>query len=152
VRAFAEWRLLDYLAQRGLQVPKPVAAFYRRAGMTYRCDLITERVPDAQSLSATLAGSPLPQSAWRAIGAAIARLHVHGVDHADLNAHNILLDANQNISVIDFDRGRLRAPGRWTLRNLRRLEHSLAKISMSLPPDRFTPAAWEQLLAGYQAE
>jgi 3-deoxy-D-manno-octulosonic acid kinase len=152
VRAFAEWRLLDYLVQRGLRVPKPVAAFYRRTGMTYRCDLITQLIPDAPPLSAALARSPLPESTWRAIGAALARLHGHGVDHADLNAHNILLDGNQAISVIDFDRGRLRTPGQWTLRNLRRLERSLAKISMSLPPDRFTPAAWEQLLAGYQAE
>jgi 3-deoxy-D-manno-octulosonic acid kinase len=152
VRAFAEWRLLQYLAQRGLRVPKPVAAFYRRAGMTYRCDLITQRIVSAQSLSAALAGSPLPERTWRAIGAAIARLHSHGVDHADLNAHNILLDDNQGISVIDFDRGRLRAPGRWTLGNLRRLERSLSKISMSLPPDRFTPDAWQAVLAGYRAE
>lgn len=151
VRAFAEWRLLDYLAQRGLCVPKPVAAFYRRAGMTYQCDLITQRIMDAQSLSAALARSPIPESTWRAIGSAIAGLHCHGVDHADLNAHNILLDGGQGISVIDFDRGRLRAPGRWTSRNLRRLHRSLAKISMSLPPDRFTPAEWQQLLAGYEA-
>jgi 3-deoxy-D-manno-octulosonic acid kinase len=151
VRAFAEWRLLDYLAQRGLRVPKPVAAFYRRAGMTYRCDLITQRIMDAQSLSAALAQSAIPESTWRAIGAAIAGLHSHGVDHADLNAHNILLDAGQGISVIDFDRGRLRAPGRWRSGNLRRLQRSLAKISMSLPPDRFTPAGWKQLLAGYEA-
>jgi 3-deoxy-D-manno-octulosonic acid kinase len=151
VRAFAEWRLLDYLVQRGLRVPKPVAAFYRRAGMIYQCDLITQRIDDAQSLSAALAQGPMPESTWRAIGAAIARLHSHGVDHADLNAHNILLDGNQSISVIDFDRGRLRAPGRWTSRNLRRLERSLAKISMSLPPDRFMPADWKQLLAGYRA-
>jgi 3-deoxy-D-manno-octulosonic acid kinase len=152
VRAFAEWRLLDYLVQRGLRVPKPVAAFYRRTGMTYRCDLITQLIPDAPPLSAALARSPLPENTWRAIGAELARLHGHGVDHADLNAHNILLDGNQAISVIDFDRGRLRTPGRWTLRNLQRLERSLAKISMSLPPGRFTPAAWEQLLAGYRAE
>src|SRR5580698_5390058 len=40
VRAFAEWRLLEYLVQRGLRVPRPVAAGYRREGATYRCDLI----------------------------------------------------------------------------------------------------------------
>jgi 3-deoxy-D-manno-octulosonic acid kinase len=151
VRAFAEWRLLDYLSQRGLRVPKPVAAFYRRAGMTYRCDLITQRIVGAQSLSEALARGPVPESTWRGIGAAIAHLHGHGVDHADLNAHNILLDGNQGIILIDFDRGRLRAPGPWTSRNLRRLERSLAKISLSLPPDRFTPAEWKQLLTGYQA-
>jgi 3-deoxy-D-manno-octulosonic acid kinase len=151
VRAFAEWRLLRYLNQRGLPVPKPVAAFYQRAGMTYRCDLITQRIADTRVLSAALASGPLPESTWRAIGAAIARIHRHGADHADLNAHNILLDDNAVISVIDFDRGRLREPGAWTARNLRRLQRSLAKISVSLPPGRFTPAAWQHLSAGYQA-
>ena len=114
VRAFAEWRLLFYLAQRGLNVPKPVAAFYRRAGLTYRCDLITQRIAHAEALSAALASTALGEAVWRAIGAAIARLHRHGVDHADLNAHNILLEKNSAVSVIDFDRGRLRAPGAWT--------------------------------------
>ena len=151
VRAFAEWRLLEYLAERGLRVPKPVAACYQRAGLTYRCDLITQRIVDTQSLSVALAHGPLPESTWRAIGAAIARLHSHGVDHADLNAHNILLDSKAVISVIDFDRGRLRRPGAWTSRNLRRLQRSLAKISVSLPPGRFSPAAWNHVLAGYQA-
>ncbi|MDP9009807.1 MAG: 3-deoxy-D-manno-octulosonic acid kinase [Pseudomonadota bacterium] len=152
VRAFAEWRLLQYLSERGLSVPKPVAAWYQRTGMTYRCDLITQRIASAQSLSAALASDPVPESTWRAIGAEIARLHRHGVDHADLNAHNILLDGNEGITLIDFDRGRLRVPGAWASRNLRRLQRSLAKISRSLPPGRFTPAAWQHLSAGYQAE
>lgn len=149
VRAFAEWRLLFYLAQRGLSVPMPVAAFYRRAGLTYRCDLITQRIPNAQALSAALASSALNDSVWRAVGAAIARLHRHGVDHADLNAHNILLDSAA-ISVIDFDRGRLRAPGAWTTGNLLRLQRSLTKITAGLPPDRYTPDSWRHLMAGYQ--
>jgi 3-deoxy-D-manno-octulosonic acid kinase len=150
VRAFAEWRLLFYLAQRGLSVPKPVAAFYRRAGLTYRCDLITQRIAHAEALSAALASTVLGEPVWRAIGAALARLHRHGVDHADLNAHNILLDNNAAISVIDFDRGRLRAPGAWTASNLSRLQRSLTKIAAGLPPDRYTPDSWKHLMAGYQ--
>jgi 3-deoxy-D-manno-octulosonic acid kinase len=153
VRAFAEWRLLFYLAQRGLNVPKPVAAFYRRGGLrglTYRCDLITQRIAHTQALSAALASNALAEPVWRAIGAAIAQLHHHGVDHADLNAHNILLDRGGKISVIDFDRGRLRAPGAWPPGNLARLQRSLAKITLGLPADRYTPAAWRQLMAGYQ--
>jgi 3-deoxy-D-manno-octulosonic acid kinase len=55
------------------------------------------------------------------------------------------------VSVIDFDRGQLRPPGAWTSRNLARLKRSLQKIAAALPPDRFTPASWEELLAGYQA-
>ena len=90
VRSFAEWRLLALLNSRGLPVPKPVAARYRRAGPWYRCDLITERIAGAQPLSAVLMQAPLTEGAWRGIGAAVARLHAAGADHADLNAHNIL--------------------------------------------------------------
>lgn len=151
VRSFSEWRLLHYLSQRGLNVPKPVAAFYRREGWTYRCDLITERILRAQALSAALEAAALTAASWRSVGAAVARLHRHGVDHADLNAHNILLDTSGVVSVIDFDRGRLRSPGAWTSRNLARLERSLQKIAAAMPADRFTPACWKELLSGYQA-
>ena len=152
VRSFGEWRLLHYLSECGLNVPKPVAAFYRRERWTYRCDLITERILRAQPISAALEAGALAAQVWRAVGAAVGRLHRHGVDHADLNAHNILLDALGTISVIDFDRGKLRTPGAWTLRNLARLKRSLEKIAAPLPPDRFTPASWAALMAGYQAD
>jgi 3-deoxy-D-manno-octulosonic acid kinase len=151
VRSFAEWCLLQNLSQRGLNVPKPVAAFYGREGWTYHCDLITERIIEAQPLSAALKAGALAETIWRDVGAAVARLHGHGVDHADLNAHNILLDSNGIVSVVDFDRGQLRTPGAWTFRNLARLKRSLQKIAAALPADRFTQASWEQLLAGYQA-
>jgi 3-deoxy-D-manno-octulosonic acid kinase len=165
VRAFAEWRLLDLLWRRGLPVPKPVAARYSRAGLCYRCDLITQRIVDAEPLSAALARSALRQPLWRAVGATVARLHGAGVDHADLNAHNILLGVKgvapgvsghavgvkDGVTVIDFDRGRLRAPGAWRAGNLRRLRRSLAKISRELPPGRYSDEIWGWLMAGYQA-
>jgi 3-deoxy-D-manno-octulosonic acid kinase len=152
VRAFAEWRLLNYLGQRGLHVPRPVAAGYRRAGLTYTCDLITLRIAGAETLSATLAAASLPASTWRAIGAAIARLHGQGVDHADLNAHNILLDDAALVSIIDFDRARLRSPGGWAAKNLQRLRRSLAKVTANLPPSRFDQEGWDHLLTGYRAD
>jgi 3-deoxy-D-manno-octulosonic acid kinase len=155
VRAFAEWRLLKALTERGLPVPKPIAAHYARRGLIYRCDLITERIRHARPLSAALAERPQPQAVWHEVGAVIARLHRAGADHADLNAHNVLRgsDAERgvSISVIDFDRGRLRPPGAWQRSNLARLKRSLAKISQTLPPDRFTPREWGWLEAGYGA-
>jgi 3-deoxy-D-manno-octulosonic acid kinase len=149
VRAFAEYRLLARLIERGLPVPRPIGARYQRAGLRYRCDLITERVEGAAALSAELAARALSGEAWCSIGAAIARLHQAGVDHADLNAHNILIDRRGAVSVIDFDRGRIRGAGVWRLGNLRRLRRSLEKVSRDLPPGRFDQQAWTSLLAGY---
>jgi 3-deoxy-D-manno-octulosonic acid kinase len=93
---------------------------------------------------------PLSEPQWRAVGSSIARLHRAGVDHADLNAHNILITRN-TVTVIDFDRGRVRPPGAWSTRNLERLQRSLAKISQGLPPERISPRTWDWFLAGYEA-
>jgi 3-deoxy-D-manno-octulosonic acid kinase len=155
VRSFAEWRLLHALSVRGLPVPKPVVACYQRFGFIYRCGLITERIRHARPLSAALSDQVLPPEVWSEAGAVIARLHRAGVDHADLNAHNVLCGYGVtnagSISLIDFDRGRLRAPGKWQQGNLARLRRSLEKISASLPPDRFSPREWAWLEAGYGA-
>ncbi len=152
VRAFAEWRLLALLWSRGLPVPEPIAALYRRGWLTYRCDLITRRIPQAEPLSVRLAAAPLPDVQWRAVGTAIARLHRAGVDHADLNAHNILLGAHGGVSVIDFDRGRIRPPGAWQQRNLRRLHRSLVKIAAAHAQGRFAAADWQTLMQGYAVD
>jgi tRNA A-37 threonylcarbamoyl transferase component Bud32 len=99
--------------------------------------------------SAQLAKGALGDDAWRSIGAAIARLHEASVDHADLNAHNLLLDRSGAVSIIDFDRGRVRAGGWWKRGNLERLHRSLEKVTRGLPPQRFSARAWSCLLAGY---
>jgi 3-deoxy-D-manno-octulosonic acid kinase len=149
VRAFVEFRLLHRLHEQGLKVPAPVAARYTRVGAMYRCDLITCRIPDAVPLSAALAARVLPLSVWTAVGVAVARLHRLNVDHADLNAHNLLLDGHGEVAIIDFDRGAVRQGGAWRRRNLERLLRSLRKVSAGLPADRFTPAMWAGVLAAY---
>jgi 3-deoxy-D-manno-octulosonic acid kinase len=151
VRSFVEWRLLDKLQQRGLPVPEPIGARYRRGWFTYRCDLITRRIADASPLSDLLAADRLAAAQWRSLGATIARFHAAGVDHADLNAHNILLAPGGVFSIIDFDRGRLRLPGAWRSANLRRLQRSLRKVSATLPGGRYVASDWHELLAGYGA-
>ena len=127
-RSFAEFRLMRELIKRKLPVPRPLAACYLRQGMGYRAALLMERLENVRSLAdhAQVAGRGAP---WEATGQLIARFHRAGLDHADLNAHNILFDASGHGWLIDFDRSMLRIPAtRWRERNLERLHRSLVKL------------------------
>ncbi len=152
-RPFREWRLLDDMHRSGLPVPAPVAAGYRRHGLSYTGDLITERIEDALPLSALLARGALAPESWQAVGRCIRRFHDAGVWHADLNAHNILLRAADGaVFLIDFDRGRRRAPGAWANKNLQRLRRSLDKVMRTVPQGHFCDADWDALMRGYTTE
>ena len=141
----------------GLPVPAPVAARYRRAGLHYRADLLTVRIPGVRTLSAALADWPLP--VWTAVGACLRRLHAAGAWHADLNAHNILVgmpDAGLPVvHVIDWDRGRLQgaplADGA-ARGNLLRLQRSLQKLALEAGwRSADAAAAWTALQTAYAA-
>jgi 3-deoxy-D-manno-octulosonic acid kinase len=148
-RSFAEWYLTYHLYRAGLPVPAPIAARYRRQGLFYRADLITQRIEDSESLAAKLGRGPISLTQWIAIGRCIRRFHDAGVHHADLNAHNILLTPQQ-VYIIDFDRGELRRRGWWADNNLVRLYRSLEKVTLLNAPDSFTDQDWHSLLAGYR--
>ena len=149
-RAFAEWQLLYHLHRAGLPVPAPVAARYRRQGPLYTADLITERLLDSETLASRLRTRGIPILGWITIGRCIRAFHNLGVCHADLNAHNILLVADDAVYLLDFDRGRLMKPGLWCDSNLVRLRRSLEKITYKLPPENFSEADWHGLLDGYR--
>jgi 3-deoxy-D-manno-octulosonic acid kinase len=148
-RSFAEWRLLAELRRRELPVPAPVAGRYVRGALTYRADLITEHLPNCRTLADAMTGAQLPQESWEAVGRTIARFHGEGVHHADLNAHNILLDraAAQNVYLLDFDRGRIERRGAWEQDVLARLRRSLEKIKGQRPNVTFGDEQWGWLVS-----
>lgn len=148
-RPFAEWLLMLRLHRGGLPVPAPIAARYRRSGLAYTGDLITERIEASRSLAQRLLDSSLPLDDWIAVGRCIRRFHDFGLCHADLNAHNVMFDGAGAVWLIDFDRGRLRRAGLWRDANLVRLRRSLLKVTDPLPPGHFTETDWQSLLAGY---
>ena len=149
-RAMAEFRLLGQLRALGLPVPRPVAARLQRTGLCYRADLLIEQIPGARDLVHLLRQQPLSQAQWQAVGALIARLHQAGAYHSDLNAHNLLLDGDDQIWVIDFDKCALRAPGPWQAEMLARLLRSLRKEAGLHSEFHWQEADWMALLAGYE--
>jgi len=152
-RSFAEWRLLAELRRRALPVPAPIGARYVRTGLTYRADLITEYLPDSGTLADAITGRALAEDMWRAVGGVLSAFHREGVQHADLNAHNILLNADgvaRRVYVLDFDRGRIRARGAWEDDVLARLRRSLEKITRQRLGVAFSDREWDWLMEGYR--
>jgi 3-deoxy-D-manno-octulosonic acid kinase len=146
-RPFREWQMLARLYEAGLPVPRPVAARWQRHGLAYTGDLATLRIAGAVPLSARIcAGEPV---AWGTIGQVLRAFHDAGACHADLNAHNILLDGSGAPWVLDFDRGQFRARGAWAARNLARLKRSLRKLAAEPGALPFSDADWAALHAGY---
>jgi 3-deoxy-D-manno-octulosonic acid kinase len=148
-RALREFELLAELANQGLPVPAPVAARVVRDGLSYRGDLLTRRIDGARTLAVLLEAAQADPGLARRLGAMLARFHAMGVWHADLNAHNILVDAAGATWLIDFDRGRMRKPRlAWQQANLARLRRSLEKLGATRRTG-FEAGFWHPLLAAY---
>ncbi len=151
-RSIAEFRLLKKLHDLDLPVPEPVAAGYCKQGPWYTAQLLTRRIPGAHNWSDGLIKTPQNNQHWANVGRTVARLHSARVDHADLNAHNILIDGAAQVFIIDFDKGLERGSmdGGWRQANLARLKRSLYKI---LPNNRMlVDEGWPQLLQAYENE
>ncbi len=152
-RAFREFRLLAELHAEGLPVPAPLATRVRHKAFWYRAELVTEWLPGTRSLVDLLADAEIATSGWQAIGATLRRFHDAGVDHADLNAHNILMDANGRVFLVDFDRGHRRRSGvRWQRANLFRLRRSLEKVHATGRALYYSRAGWDALIATYMGQ
>ena len=146
-RSFREFRLLQELRARGLAVPPPIAAWVARSGLSYRAAILVGLIPAATGFAQLAAESPL--SLWEAVGTCIGRFHAQGAWHADLNANNVIVDGEGRVYLIDFDRGRLRAPARnWQQANLARLHRSLTKLGIAVARTDFE-AAWAALIGAH---
>jgi 3-deoxy-D-manno-octulosonic acid kinase len=151
-RPFREFRLTAALYRAGLPVPQPLAAAYWRSGMTYQAALITKRIDRAETLAERWRRAPAAID-WAALGSLIARFHALGICHADLNAHNILLDPSDRAYLIDFDRGRWRPlDAIWPAQNLARLHRSLCKIGAGPPETLVAPADWAALESAWRSQ
>jgi 3-deoxy-D-manno-octulosonic acid kinase len=149
-RAYAEFSLLQQLHAWGLPVPRPVAIKVEKNLLTYRADMLLEKLNNAADLSQLLQHQTLPAAQYRAIGKLIRQLHNHQVCHTDLNIHNIMQDDQGKFWLIDFDKCAVKKGEEWKVENLARLLRSFHKEQQRLHI-QFCEADWQHLTAGYQA-
>ncbi|WP_406732424.1 3-deoxy-D-manno-octulosonic acid kinase [Vibrio scophthalmi] len=126
-RSAAEFSLLLSLREAGVNVPKPIAARAVKSGLTYQADLLSERIPQARDLVSILQEKPLPAEIYQRIGLEIRKMHDAGVNHTDLNIHNILLDKQDKVWIIDFDKCQQQEGDSWKQDNWDRLKRSFIK-------------------------
>ena len=149
-RPVAEFRILEQLSGDGLPVPEPLAALVCRRGLFSTGSLLTRKISGALPLADLMVEKSERPSLWQRTGRCIRRFHDYGVVHADLNARNILVDLEDRVFLIDFDRARL-APGQKDAfqRNLKRLERSFRKLWPAAIAALMEPC-WGHLMAGYK--
>lgn len=143
-RAFREMRLIARLYQQQLPVPRPVAAAVTKQGLVWTGALITVRIPTARTLAEVVMKQDADTALFERVGGVIRHFHEAGLDHVDLNARNLLIDAQRQVWLIDLDRCRLRPPGRWQSTNLARLGRSLASF------DDASDSAMADIQLGYR--
>ncbi len=152
-RSFAELQNSARIENLGLATPRVVAAAVYPHGLIYRADLVTEFVPEAQTLAEALFGRDDPwggrtseearrETRREALICArdlVTRLSRCGVVHPDLNAGNILIAREgQRVHAIllDLDGCRVEGPSNpalaWRLR--RRLARSIRKLQRTHQP------------------
>lgn len=139
-RAWRELVIMQYLRQADAPVPQPLAAATWHDGLSYQAAIMIQRIPDVQTLAQAVEQAPLKQ-----VAKAILAVHDAGVWHADLNAHNILIDKQQQVFIIDFDRAQRRTMKlKQRKNNLNRLRRSLIKVAQNRGQ-----AYWEELNKAY---
>ncbi|CAM3021741.1 3-deoxy-D-manno-octulosonic acid kinase [Vibrio diazotrophicus] len=126
-RSYQEFRLLQQLRESGVNVPRPIAARAIRTGFTYKADLLSEKVFNARDLVAILQQTPLCTEMYQKIGREVRKMHNAQINHTDLNIHNILIDEQQQVWIIDFDKCYQQSGDSWKQGNLERLKRSFIK-------------------------
>ncbi|KGR34520.1 3-deoxy-D-manno-octulosonic-acid kinase [Vibrio campbellii] len=147
-RSYAEFVLLQKLRSAGVNVPRPIAAKVEQIGLLYRADLLSEKIPEASDLVDKLQVERLSTDDYQKIGIEIRKMHDVGVNHTDLNIHNILLDSEGKVWIIDFDKCKQQSGNQWKERNLNRLLRSFRK-ELGKRKIHWSEDDFESLMLGY---
>ncbi|WCE29842.1 3-deoxy-D-manno-octulosonic acid kinase [Vibrio sp. SCSIO 43137] len=148
-RSYQEYLLLQKLIEAGVSVPRPVAARTIKKNLCYQADLLSEKIENAQDLVSVLQQQVVSEQLYHAIGTEVRKMHDVQVNHTDLNIHNILIDNNQKVWLIDFDKCSFQQGNFWKQSNLNRLKRSFNK-EKSKRNIFWQESDFEALLDGYR--
>jgi 3-deoxy-D-manno-octulosonic acid kinase len=149
-RPWLELSLLEHMRTLDLPVPKPIGGIYAIKKGFYQAELLTETIQGAKDLFDLIKSDKKDQIAWQEVGKVIKRFHTNGIYHSDLNCHNIMIDKQDKIWLIDFDKCEQRTQDQnWMQANIDRLKRSLDKESNKFSNFYVSKEQWLAFLEGY---
>jgi 3-deoxy-D-manno-octulosonic acid kinase len=105
-RGQAEYEILQRVRDLGVNAPEPLAFAYR-GGLIYLAWLVTIEIRQAQSLARlSLKNEQNARVAMASASAQIGLLIDSRIWHVDLHPGNILVDQENKVYLVDFDKGR----------------------------------------------
>lgn len=149
-RPYKELEVLEYAKKQKLPVPSCLAYCVDKKGIFYRAAIMTEFLPNEGTLASYLNMFEINEKHWHLLAKVIKKMHEAKINHADLNADNILVhelkEGELGFSLIDFDKAKIENDLiNWPLNNINRLQRSLVKIK----PKYFNETQWQQFLEAY---
>jgi 3-deoxy-D-manno-octulosonic acid kinase len=118
IRSQVEFELLQKVRQLGINAPRPIAYAYQGA-LFYKAWLVTEEIKQHQSLAQLSLTDP--DQAFLLTGKTASQISIlihNEILHVDLHPGNVLVDHNNDIFLIDFDKTRFKRLKKDALRKI----------------------------------
>jgi serine/threonine protein kinase len=132
-RSQAEFEQMDAARNVGLSVPEPIMHVHR-GGLVYQAWLVTREVEQSETIARISRRAPDRLAAvMPVIGRELSLLIDHLILHADFHPGNVLLDKNNKVFLIDFDKAGAYTGGKEALRTLYRRRWRRAVRKHGLP-------------------
>ncbi len=161
-RTYQEYSILNYLSKSNFNTCKPVLGWISLNNITYKANLVVENIKRTKTLSCVLShlnsktsNHEKVLSLFYHLGQEVARMHLLGVFHGDLNANNILISEDifdrfesksKDVFIIDFDKSKItKLSKKNILSNINRLKRSLSKIGI------YDKSNFSNLINGYKS-
>ena len=128
-RCQIEYELLQKVRSLGINAPEPIAFAYR-GRLFYQCWLVTREIKDHQTLvQISRSNKEQTRRAIKALVKQVSMLIKNKILHADLHPGNVIVDNQNQVYLLDFDKGSIFPGDKNVLRTryLRRWNRAIQK-------------------------
>ncbi|RMG44526.1 MAG: hypothetical protein D6719_01620 [Candidatus Dadabacteria bacterium] len=132
-RAQIEYDILERVRAQGINAPEPLG-YVLHGSIFYNAWLMMREIPGHKALAQlALNDAEKAFAATDCLVESITKLVESGIYHVDLHPGNVLLDKNDRVYIIDFDRARLYRGDKNRLRDMYICRWRSAVIKYNLP-------------------